>query len=80
MLKTPSVICREIALRNVSMTVYFWFYAPYEATREDPGFEGEIEIESIWIDEYEVSHLFGEKSIAEVEKELWKILEEGEDV
>jgi hypothetical protein len=76
----PKVICRDIKLNNIEMTVYFWFYAPYDTTRDEPGFDGEIEIESIWIDDYEVSCLFGTKSIEDVEKELWKLYYEGGDV
>jgi hypothetical protein len=76
----PKVICREIRLKDVEMTVYFWFTAPYDATRGEPGFDGEIEIESIWIDEYNVTNLFGDKSIEDVEKELWKLYYEGGDV
>jgi hypothetical protein len=78
--EAPSVICRDVVLRDVPMTVYFWYYAGYEATREDPGFEGEIELESVFIDEFEVTNLFGEKALNDVEKELWKLLEEGEVV
>lgn len=80
MLKTPSVICRNVTVKGVPLEVYFWYYAPYDATREDPGFDGEIEIESVWLDGYNMLNLFGPKGLEDVEKELWKILEEGEDV
>ena len=76
--EAPSVICRDITLKGVPLTVYFWYYAGYEATREDPGFEAEIEIESVWLDDYNVINLFGRQSLEDVEKELWKLLDEGE--
>lgn len=80
MLKTPSVICREVVVKGVPLEVYFWYSAPYEATREDPGFDGEIDIESVWLDGYNVLNLFGEKSLVDVEEALWKLLNEGDDV
>lgn len=76
--EAPSVICREVVLKDVPLQVYFWYYPSYEATREDPGFEAEIEIESVWLDDYNVINLFGRQSLEDVEKELWKLLEEGE--
>jgi hypothetical protein len=76
----PKVICRDIKLNDVPFTVYFWFYAPYDATREDPGFDGEIEIESVWMDEYNILNLIGPKALEGIENELWKLYYEGGDV
>jgi hypothetical protein len=73
-------LTRNITLKGVPMDVVFYYYPPYEATQYEPGFEGEIEIDSIWIDEFDVINLFGDSSIEDVESELWKILKEGEDV
>lgn len=78
MSETWEVISRDITLNDVKMTVDFYFYPPYPATREDPGFDGEIEIEAIWIDEYNVINLFGERSLEQVEEALWKIYNEVE--
>lgn len=80
MLNSQNVISRSITLKGVCMTVNFFFWHGYAATREDPGFDGELELESIFIDGYNVLYLFGPKGVEDVEKELWKILDEGEDV
>ena len=72
-------LTRDIELKGVPMKVVFWYYPPFDATREDPGFEGEIEIDGVWIDEFEVTNLFGEKSLNDVEAELWKLVGEGEE-
>lgn len=80
LVKHPSVIDREIVLKGVPMSVWFWFYPPYDATREDPGFDGEIEIDSVWMDDYNVINLMGSRAMLEIEAELWKLLDDKENV
>lgn len=78
--QTNLALKRNITLKGVPMDVVFYYYPAYDATMDEPGFEGEIEIDSIWIDEFDVINLFGDSSVQEVEEALWKILEEGEDL
>lgn len=78
--KHPTVIEREIVLKGCPMTVFFWHYPGHADSDVDPGCPAEIEIDSIYMDDYNVINLFGPKTMEEIEAELWKLLDEGEDV
>lgn len=74
--KHPSVIERDIVLKGCPMTVFFWHYPGHEESDTDPGYPAEIEIDSIYMDDYNVINLMGSKTLAEIEAELWKLLDE----
>jgi hypothetical protein len=67
-------VVRDITVKGVPMTIYFTWYPPYDATQDEPGFDGEIDIESVMIDEFDVFALMGEKSLKDIEDELWKLV------
>lgn len=79
--KHPTVIGREIVLKGVKMTVWFWYYPGHDESDSDPGCPVEIEIESVWIDDFNVINLLGPSSILEIEEELMKLQDSrGRDV
>jgi hypothetical protein len=71
---------REIVVKGVPLTVNFWFYPEIEATEGDPGCSAEIEIDAVFVDEFDIYNLMGLSSLQDVEDELWKIYNEGEAV
>jgi hypothetical protein len=74
----PRTHVRDITLNGVEMTVWFWHYPSHEASESDPGCPAEIEIDAIYVDEFEVAALFGEKAFNDIEQELWKMLDKEE--
>jgi hypothetical protein len=76
----PRMISRDITLNGVEMTVWFWYYPHHEATESDPGCPAEIEIDAIYVDEFDVAGLFGEKAFNDIEQLLWKMIDNKEEV
>lgn len=73
--ENPHVLMREIELRDVKMSVFFWYYQGHEASESDPGCPAEIEIESVFVDDFNCLALFGERTLDEIEGKLWAMLD-----
>lgn len=70
------VISRHIVFKGVPMQVDFWFYPGHEADEFDPGCSDELDIEAVWIDEFNCVALMGPKTMEEIEAALFKLLDE----
>jgi hypothetical protein len=71
---------RNVVVKGIPLEVEFEYYEGFPATLDEPEAPDEIFIEAVFVDGIDIYHLMGKKGLAEVEKELWKILDNKEDV
>lgn len=65
-----------VTLYDVPVEVSFSYSAPIEATEFEPRCEEDVEIESIVVDEFDIYNLVGEKALAKLYEELYKLIDE----
>jgi len=64
-----------VCLQDVDFTVNYEFYPSSKATPVEPQEDSYIEINSICIDQYEVSSIISDKLVARIKEELFVQLE-----
>jgi hypothetical protein len=71
---------RNVVVKGIPLEVEFEYYEGFPATLDEPEAPDEIFIEAVFVDDFDIVRLMGKKGLEEVEKELWKILDNKEDV
>jgi hypothetical protein len=71
---------RRINLRGLELDVEFRFYQGIPATKDEPESPEELMIEAVFLDEYDIMHIIGNKTFLEIEKEIYKLYDDKEDV
>lgn len=69
-------LTRDITLKNLSLTICFCYSAAIEGTYRNEGAPAEIEIEAVYLDEFDIMNLCGNKTLGEIEDCLWNLLGE----
>lgn len=80
MIYSNHVSVRDITVEGVPLTVEFEFYKGYEDTEFEPGQSDHIDICCVFVDEIEVTHLLGQQGLDKIEKELWRVYDNKEEV
>lgn len=70
---------RTIKSKGVELEVEFRFYQAIPATKDEPESPEELWIESVWLDDFDITHLLGPKAYAEIEAELLKLYDNKEE-
>jgi hypothetical protein len=70
---------RNVVVKGIPLEVEFEYYEGFPATLDEPEAPDEIFIEAVFVDDINIYHLMGKKGLAEVERELWKMLDNKED-
>jgi hypothetical protein len=67
---------RKIVVRGLELDVEFRFFPVIPATKDEPASPEEICVETVMLDEYDITHMIGPKAWAEVEQEILKLWDE----
>jgi hypothetical protein len=71
---------RRINLRGLDLDVEFRFYQNIPATNDEPESPEELMIEAVFLDDYDIMHIIGNKTFLEIEKEIYKLYDDKEVV
>lgn len=73
-----SIHKRNIRLADVDLTVFFTFERGHEATEFDPGSSDWLQIEHVVVDDIDIFHIIGDKTLERIEQEIWSIYNDGD--
>lgn len=69
-------LTRDITLRNIPLTVDFCYTPALPETKDEEGCSAMIDIEAVWMEGFDIFHLCGQRTMNEIDEQLWNLLGE----
>lgn len=55
--------------------VEYFYYPGIPATEDEPEVYEEVEVESVWFEEFDIISLCGQRAIGEIEKQIYELID-----
>lgn len=75
----PAQLETEIILKGLPLRVEYTYYPGCDATEDEPPVYDDVEVEAVWIDEFDIINLIGDKTLTSIIEKLFDVIDKGKN-